>query len=120
MIQTRLSCNLQYAGIAQSQLSGQPCIFDTEDAGGPYTQASIQVNRNAADPWTAAKIRLRQSNSPFGPFYDFATAVEITHVETTWFQGPQKICSRYLAAVVTTAEGTEIKVDINLYLRRGE
>lgn len=116
MIQVRLGCNVQYAGMVQSQLSGEPCIFDTEANGVSFTRATVQVDITDV-AFGATVLEVKQGNTQSGPFYSFASPVTFS---AAGISAPITIGSKFLAVECTTGAGSQVRLNVNVFMRTGE
>lgn len=102
--------NLKYAQVA-SDINGSTCMIDAEGADVVSVQAVL-----AEGTWSAARIRLRRTNSRSAPLIDYDAPLEITPTAT---MTPLAIVpSQFVGVEVTTGEGSDVFVDLYIHLRK--
>jgi hypothetical protein len=86
------------------------CIIDVSQ----YAYVSVQATSGKGSVvWTTARLRVRRSVFPFGPFVDMDTPVELSPSSPMSVAIP--VAFPYLAIEVTTVEGSTAYVTVGIW-----
>ena len=106
------ACNANAAIGVLTDVFMYPVVFDCQTQGAASVSVSV-----VAGTWSSAVLSVKRGNTERGPWFALPTPVTMTSTSSTQCTIPVDLNARFLAVTLDTANGAELVLDVDAYMR---